>query len=154
MAENTLDKYDKIISRMPYGKEFLFIDHINEINENSIKASFTFREDMFFYAHHFLGNPVTPGVILTECMAQIGLVAFGIHNYLNDIEKSNEPKIALSSTNADFYKPVFPGMKVIVKSDKQYFRFNKLKCLCKMFDAEENLLCQAEISGMIDIKKL
>ena len=40
---------------------------------------YTFKEDEYFYQGHFKDNPITPGVILTEVMAQIGVVCLGIY---------------------------------------------------------------------------
>ncbi|MDZ7846076.1 MAG: hypothetical protein U5L96_04560 [Owenweeksia sp.] len=53
------------------------MDDIDAVDENGISGHYRFKEDEFFYAGHFVGNPVTPGVILIECMAQIGLVSLG-----------------------------------------------------------------------------
>ena len=58
------------------------------------------------------------------------------------------PKIALSSTEIDFYFPVLPGEKVTVISEKMYFRFKKLKCEVKMYNAEGRLVCKGKIAGM------
>ena len=139
----------QIISFLPYTDPFLFVDEILSVDENSISGSFTFIEKLDFYKGHFEGNPITPGVILTETMAQIGLVCFGIY-LLNKEETSyGDCKIALTSTEIDFFIPVLPGEKVIVKSDKQYFRFNKLKCKVQMFNAAEELVCRGVISGMM-----
>ena len=58
-------------------------------------------------------------------------------------------KIALTSSEMDFYLPVLPAEKVIVKSEKQYFRFNKLKCKVEMFNEKGALVCRGLIAGMI-----
>jgi len=70
---------DLIKSKLPYSSPFLFVDELITVDENSIVGNFTFNEDLDFYKGHFKDNPVTPGVILTETMAQIGLVALGIY---------------------------------------------------------------------------
>ena len=72
-----------IINSLPYSKPFLFVDRITEVDENGITAEYTFRTDEYFYEGHFVNNPVTPGVILTECMAQISLAAFGSYLLLS-----------------------------------------------------------------------
>jgi 3-hydroxyacyl-[acyl-carrier-protein] dehydratase len=69
---------EDIISKLPYSKPFLFVDEIISINENGVEGHFTFDENLDFYKGHFEHYPVTPGVILTETMAQIGLVCLGI----------------------------------------------------------------------------
>lgn len=138
---------NSIISQLPYSQSFLFVDELLQIDENGVTGTYRFSKDSFFYKGHFKDYPVTPGVILTECMAQIGLVCLGI--FLTSAEENKNTKIGLSSTEIDFYKPVFPGETVTVISTKMYFRFNKLKCKVEMFDAEEKLICRGTISGML-----
>ncbi len=139
--------FKSIISQLPYSQPFLFVDELLQIDENGATGTYSFPEDSFFYKGHFKDYPVTPGVILTECMAQIGLVCLGI--FLISAEENKKTKIGLSSTEMDFYKPVFPGETVKVISTKIYFRFNKLKCKVEMFDAQENLICRGTIAGML-----
>ncbi|HSI70927.1 MAG TPA: hypothetical protein VK941_11885 [Gillisia sp.] len=143
--------YKHIITRLPYAVPFLFVDEITYVDEKGATGTYRFPEDSFFYEGHFRENPITPGVILTECMAQIGVVSLGIHLLDNEpsFNQRNETKIALSSTSVDFFLPVYPGEEVKVVSEKLYFRFNKLKCKVEMFNAEEKLVCRGEIAGMI-----
>ena len=96
------------------------------ISTERVEGYYTFKKDEYFYQSHFKENPVTPGVILIECMAQIGLVCLGIY-LLNSEEVSVKTSVAFSSSQVDFLIPVFPGEKVNVVSEKVYFRFNKLK---------------------------
>ncbi len=145
-------KYTEIIQKLPYTKPFLFVDELTNLDENGVEGSFTFKKDADFYKGHFKDKPVTPGVILTECCAQIGVVSLGI--YLIDKEmapSSKELQIALSSSEMDFYKPVFPDEKVIVTSEKLYFRFHKLKCKVKMHNAKGELVCKGTIAGMLKL---
>lgn len=139
----------QILSKLPYTSPFLFVDKIIEVNENSIVGEYTFSPKLDFYKGHFRENPVTPGVILTECMAQIGVVCLGIYLLNAETSITHSPKIALSSSDIEYIKPVYPGEKVSISSEKQYFRFNKLKCRVKMNDAEGNVVCQGTIAGMI-----
>ena len=138
-----------ILSQLPYSEPFLFVDEISEINSESITGNFIFSSELDFYKGHFKNNPITPGVILTECMAQIGVVCLGIY-LLNEAEvTSNIPSIAMSSSNVEYLKPVYPGQKVSVHATKKYFRFNKLKCEVAMKDSEGTVVCKGEIAGMI-----
>lgn len=139
--------FTSILEKLPYSKPFLFVDDLEHVSVEGSSGFYTFPEDSFFYRGHFKDNPVTPGVILTECMAQIGVVCLGIF-LLKDEDMSNFA-VALSNTNADFFLPVLPGEKVRVVSEKIFFRFQKLKCKTKMYNAEGKLVCTAEISGMI-----
>lgn len=136
-----------ILKNLPYSKPFLFVDDILEIDDSSIKGIYTFPVESYFYKGHFKNNPVTPGVILTECMAQIGLVCFGM--YLSEDSDLTDVKIAMTHTETEFLKPVFPGEKVTVISNKIYFRFNKLKCKVTMMGENSEKICYGTISGMI-----
>jgi 3-hydroxyacyl-[acyl-carrier-protein] dehydratase len=142
-------KKEEIIALLPYEKPFLFVDGINSISNNSISGHYTFKGDEFFYKGHFKGNPITPGVILTECMAQIGLVCLGIYLLKDELNKTQKPQIALTANQMDFYLPVLPGEKVTVVSEKTVFRFNKLKCKVKMVNKDGELVARGTISGML-----
>ncbi|WP_366184287.1 FabA/FabZ family ACP-dehydratase [Flavobacterium ovatum] len=134
-----------IISQLPYSKPFLFVDDIQSVNENGIEGCFTFDQNLDFYKGHFKDNPVTPGVILIETMAQIGLVCLGI--YLN--EGKTITNIAFTSSEVEFLKPVYPNEKVTVISEKIYFRFGKLKCKVKMFNQAKEVVCMGTLAGII-----
>lgn len=140
-------KFQEIISRLPYSKPFLFVNEIIHIDENGVEGTYTFDENLDFYKGHFKDNPITPGVILTETMAQIGLVCLGIF-LLND-NFSTKSSIALTSTDMEFLKAVYPKEKVTVISEKIYFRFGKLKCKVIMKNEKQEVVCSGTIAGMI-----
>ena len=137
----------EILAKLPYSPPFLFVDDLVSVDENGVTGSFTFKEDLDFYKGHFRNNPVTPGVILTECMAQIGLVCLGIFLVGKDLNENSQ--IGLTSTEIEYLKPVFPGEKVTVISEKIYFRFNKLKCKVKMLNEKSEIVCEGTIAGII-----
>lgn len=138
-----------IIDKLPYTHPFLFVDKIQRIGSDGIEGSYTFKKNEFFYDGHFKGQPLTPGVILTECCAQVGLVCLGI--YLLNVEKVDTEnfQVALSSSEMQFLLPVFPLETVTVRSKKLFFRFNKLKCEVKMYNQQSQLICKGILSGMI-----
>jgi len=140
---------EQIISSLPYAPPFLFVDALTEISENGVSGNYIFKEEAFFYKGHFKENPITPGVILTETMAQIGVVCLGIYLLQDEIVLKRKLQIALTSNQTDFYIPVLPNEKVTVISEKEYFRFNKLKCKVKMMNSKNELVCRGTISGMI-----
>ena len=140
---------NQIISLLPYQEPFLFVDELTSISSDGIKGYYSFKKDAYFYEGHFKGNPITPGVILTECMAQIGVVCLGIYIMKDEVSENSHPQIALTSSQVDFFLPVLPGEKVTVISEKEVFRFNKLKCKVKLYNEKEELVCRGKISGMI-----
>jgi 3-hydroxyacyl-[acyl-carrier-protein] dehydratase len=143
---------EQIIKNLPYQAPFLFVDELTAVSENGISGNYTFKENAFFYEGHFKDNPITPGVLLTETMAQIGVVCLGIFLLKDKISTTIKPQIALTSNVVDFYVPVLPNEKVRVISEKEYFRFNKLKCQVKMMNSKNELVCRGTISGMIIAK--
>ena len=126
--------YQSIIKKLPYTEPFLFVDELIEVSENGVHGAFTFKENLEFYRGHFSNFPVTPGVLLTECCAQIGLVCLGIFLLAGNAEKG---WMALSSTEMDFLEAVYPGERVEVYSEKIYYRFGKLKCRVTMRNAND-----------------
>ncbi len=143
-----MTNYKNILEKLPYTKPFLFVDQLLSISENGVEGTYRFKEDEYFYEGHFNNRPVTPGVILTECMAQIGLVCLGIF-LSSEKDTEDKPQIALVSSQVDFLLPVYPGDTVKIISEKEYFRFGKLKCKVKMLNASDELICRGIISGMV-----
>ena len=139
--------HQEIITKLPYSKPFLFVDELLRVDENGVEGTFKFDENLDFYKGHFIDNPVTPGVILTETMAQIGLVCLGIYSLDDNFNKNS--LISLTSSEIEFLKPVFPNEKVTVISEKIYFRFGKLKCKVIMKNEKGEVVCSGTIAGMI-----
>ena len=138
-----------IIRLLPYQAPFLFVDELISLSEHGVEGFYTFKKDEYFYQGHFKNNPITPGVILTEVMAQIGVVCLGIYLLRDEISPTKKPQIALTSNHIDFFLPVRPQERVKVVSEKIYFRFNKLKCKVELFNNKNELVCRGTISGML-----
>lgn len=138
---------EEVLAKLPYSAPFLFVDEIESISEDGVQGSYVFSPELEFYKGHFKENPVTPGVILMETMAQIGLVSLGIFILGDTFNAATQ--IALTSCEVEFIKPVFPSEKVLVISEKIYFRFGKLKCRVKMINTKGIEVCKGEIAGMI-----
>ena len=150
----TNNMYNDILMHLPYKSSFLFVDNISALDMNGVTGDYTLRKDAFFYEDHFVNNPITPGIILTEIMAQIGLVVLGIQLIMNENKESgvmvNETLFPLlTATEVYFFKMVLPGEKVTVISRKKYFRFGKLKCLVEMHNNAAELIAKGVFSGII-----
>lgn len=139
----------EILSLLPYQQPFLFVDGLSTISEEQISGHYTLKSDEYFYKGHFKNDPVTPGVILIEIMAQIGLVCLGMYLMRDTLQEDSKPQIALTSSQIDFFISVFPNEKVTVISEKEIFRFNKLRCKVKMLNEKGEMVCRGIISGMI-----
>ena len=142
-----------VLNKVPHQPPFRFIDVITYLDSTRIEGNFFLKEDADFYKGHFPGFPVTPGVLLTEIMAQTGMVAFGIYLMMLEGETAFTNMVTLlTETNIKFKKQVLPGQKVFVISEKTLFRHGKLQCNISLKNSDDNLLCFGNMSGMLFIK--
>ena len=147
--ENVESVSKGILELIPQQKPFRFIDRIIEIDESYITGQYTFKDDEYFYKGHFPGNPVTPGVILTECMAQIGVCSLSCYLLLKEGFSENDSLTTLfTEADVEFLKPVLPGETVTVKAKKIFWRRKKIKCETTMFLENGEIAAQGTLAGI------
>ena len=141
-------KPEEVLARIPQREPFRFIDEIVSVNEDGIEASYTWRPDADFYRGHFPGNPVTPGVLLIESMAQAAVVAHGI--YLLSRDGGDPEKLVTFFTDAqvEFSGMVKPGDRVNIRGRKVFWRRRKLRSEAEMRLADGTVVCAGVLSGM------
>ena len=141
---------EAVLAAVPQQPPFRFIDEILELSDEHIVAAVTFPPDADFYRGHFPGNPVTPGVILVEAMAQAGVVALGIHLLAQELGEAEAAKHTAFFTDAavEFSGIVLPGMRVITTGRVVFFRRRKLRCAVEMKREDGTLVCSGTLSGM------
>lgn len=149
-SESVMLSGKEILALLPQQEPFRFVDDILEVDEDHIVASYRFRPESDFYKGHFPGNPVTPGVILLESLAQVGVVALGIYLFaLEEGFRGVTDKIALFvDADVEFSGMVLPGEKVIISGKKVFFRRNKLRTEAMMTTEDGSLVCSGTISGL------
>ena len=141
---------DEVLEMVPQQRPFRFVDRLLRLDEQGAVGEYTFRQDESFYAGHFPGNPVTPGVILIETMCQTGLVALGI--YLLGLEQPREV-VARSVTmfteaQVEFEKVVKPGQLVRVTAEKVFWRRRKLKSKVVLTLADGAVVAHGTVAGL------
>ena len=148
-GERALSK-EELLALIPQQRPFRFVDEILEVDADHIVGRYTFRQDESFYAGHFPGRPITPGVILLESMCQVGVVALGI--YLFSLE-ANPAEIAhwttlFTDAQVEFLKAVLPGETVTIRAQKLLWRRKKIRSQIEMFAADGSLVARATPSGL------
>ncbi|OGI20148.1 MAG: 3-hydroxyacyl-[acyl-carrier-protein] dehydratase FabZ [Candidatus Melainabacteria bacterium RIFCSPHIGHO2_02_FULL_34_12] len=138
----TLENIDvnKIREIIPHRYPFLLIDRVTSI-EPGIRAigykNITANEP--FFQGHFPGNPIMPGVLIIEALAQLGCVAMLVKEEYKDM-------IGLFAgiDAARFKKPVIPGDKLDLSVEliKLKGPIGKFKCEAKV---DGQLAAEAEI---------
>lgn len=141
---------EQVLALVPQQPPFRFIDEILELGDDHIVAAVTFRPEADFYRGHFPGDPITPGVLLVEAMAQAGVVALGIHLLTRQGGPEEASKYATLFTDAEveFSGRVDPGERVVTTGRVVFFRRRKLRCAVEMKRGDGTVVCAGTLSGM------
>ncbi len=139
----------ELLAYIPHRWPMRFIKEICKANNIHALSSVYFDPELPFYQGHFPDYPVTPGVLLTEAMAQAGVLPMGILLYWGETEDRKAPLFVLSSDKVDYFLPVMPGATLQVEAWQSYFRFGKLKAKVEMKNEAGELVARGEIAGML-----
>ncbi|MDY6825541.1 MAG: 3-hydroxyacyl-ACP dehydratase FabZ family protein [Thermodesulfobacteriota bacterium] len=150
MADNR-KMIDRVLEAIPQQAPFRFIDDILDIDEQSVTSSYRFTSDAFFFKGHFPGNPITPGVILVETMAQAGVAALGIYQLLKDLPQGasidNLTPLFVFIDHVEFLHPVKPGDRVVIQGEKIYFRRGNIKSRTSIQREDGLTICHGVLTG-------
>lgn len=95
---------DEILAAIPHRPPFLLIDRIVERSANQIRCSKTFDESDYFFAGHYPGFPIVPGVLLCEAAMQAGAVLLSAH-----VDAGGKIPVATRIGDVRFKRMVRPG---------------------------------------------
>lgn len=149
MADKTV--FGRILDLIPQKDPFRFVDEILEVDEDHAVSSCRFGDDAWFYKGHFPGNPVTPGVILVETMAQAGLVVTAIYHDLAKGRSEEDIKRQVTlftlADQVEFYRVVVPGTRVIARSETVFSRRGNVRCRVSLEHENGERICEGMLTG-------
>ncbi|MDU4882294.1 3-hydroxyacyl-ACP dehydratase FabZ [Clostridium sp.] len=94
----------EIMEIIPHRYPFLLIDKVIKIEENKITAIKNVTANEYYFQGHFPAEPVMPGVLIIESLAQAGAVAL-----LSKDEFKGKIAYFAGINNAKFRRKVVPG---------------------------------------------
>ena len=141
---------EELLARIPQQEPFRFVDEIHEIDDERVVGSYRWRPEADFYRGHFPGDPVTPGVLLVESMAQCGVVPLAIRLAFAELEEAEAEKFQTFFTEAEveFSGIVRPGNRVTTESRRLYWRRRKLKAKVEMRLEDGSVVCSGTLAGI------
>lgn len=140
---------DEIKELIPHREPFLFVDSVLEIEKGKkIVAGKLFSPEEFFFRGHFPGNPIVPGVIVTEAMAQAGGVLFN-YSFGEELKKEGfDNAYLMGLERCRFRAPVVPGDKVILEVELVRRR-SRIIFFSAKASVDGKQVAQAEISACL-----
>ena len=140
---------EEIKDLIPHRTPFLFVDkcQIIEPGKKGISEKY-FSEKEYFFQGHFPNNPIVPGVIIVEAMAQTAGIVVS-HQYKDEKDKS---VLFMSVNKARFRKPILPNQNIIFEVNF----INKVRDVYKFQGTAfyQNIkVAETEFTAMITIGK-
>jgi 3-hydroxyacyl-[acyl-carrier-protein] dehydratase len=152
---------------LPHRDPFLFIDSVESVNipgieyqkgkvytlkeigEAEVVAHYRTKKDHAIFAGHFPGNPILPGVVQVEMMAQATTF---IVLLLQENHESMDLEVALLGIDeARFRKPILPEMDLKLVTKTLKIRGTMLTSSCKIFHNDQ-LMSEATVLASLKMK--
>lgn len=139
---------NEIMKHLPHRYPFLLVDRILELQQD-VKAigikNVTINEP--FFQGHFPGQPIMPGVLIIEAMAQLA----GVMAFCSGVE--GKSVFFMSIEKAKFRRPVVPGDQIRLEINILHQRGNVWK-FSGTATVEGKLVSEAEFTAMVTGKEI
>jgi len=142
-AEPILD-IRKIMRLLPHRYPFLMVDRIIEIDgdRKAVGIKNVSINEPFFQGH-YPGQPIMPGVMILEALAQISGILLG-----RRLEHTGKVAVLLSMDRVKMRRTVRPGDQLILIAEALHVRSRTGHCLCRAMIGR-NVAAEAEIKFML-----
>jgi len=135
---------EQIKELLPHRRPFLFVDAVTKLEPNLVEGYRDIKADEFYFAGHFPGFPVLPGVLMVEAIAQIGIILVCKVRE----ERRGRNTLFAGVENVRFRRQVKPGDRLSLSADIVSGRSSvyKIHGAAKVGD---ELACEAVVIGAL-----
>jgi 3-hydroxyacyl-[acyl-carrier-protein] dehydratase len=142
MRDDLPAKHEALEGLLPHGEEFRFVDRVVRFEAGRwIEAEFDLRPSESYFAGHFPGHPLMPGVLITEALAQSGGLLLGMTHRAEQAgqlgESSSPPQFNLAAVQMKFTRPVAPGITLVLFAELERDFGGLFRCKVEARVAEE-----------------
>ena len=143
VAEDGALNIEQIMKILPHRPPFLLVDRVLKVDGNKIVATKNVTMNEPFFAGHFPGHPIMPGVLQLEAIAQVAGIVL-----LKSTEKVSQMAYFMSAEDVKWRKPVVPGDVLVIEVEltKVRGKIGKAKGVCKVGG---EVVSEADVTFMI-----
>ncbi|MCF8058715.1 MAG: beta-hydroxyacyl-ACP dehydratase [Bacteriovoracaceae bacterium] len=148
---------------LPHRDPFLFVDSIKDIQlregvekkdvyeikdviGGTVFGNYATKADHPIFAGHFPGNPILPGVVQIEMMAQVS--SFALMKIYPNWKDLRMDVMLLGVNSSKFRKPVFPEMKLTIKTECEKVRGPFMTNNCTVY-CEGEVMSEASVLASV-----
>ena len=130
--------YQDVLERLPHRAPMLMVDGIRELSDQRCVAykQISFAEPCF--QGHFPGQPMFPGVLMIEAMAQTCALCMSERH-------SEKLPIFAGVSNTRFQRPVTPGCEMVMEAVLSEQK-NRFYTFTTKASVNEEIVCTAELT--------
>lgn len=138
-------KIEEIKKILPHRYPFLLVDRVLEQGEDSIKALKNVTANEEFFNGHFPGQPIMPGVLQVEALAQAGAIML----MTQKVDDPGDSLMVFTGINkCKFRKQVVPGDQLILEVELGSMRRNFVTMIGKA-TVDGEIACELEASAAL-----